>query len=216
MPEEYTLYAINSRYRPRAEPHRMMFHYAKMPFKDVHVSGEEFSATLDKMPLRQLPTLEVKSNGKSFMNGQTTAILCFQARKFGLEPQEDPDKAFCDMYGEQVQDLADHVAQWQLRLYTQSATELEAEFFKGKVVALANRIGKLFGTVIGSNPSGFVVGSKVTWVDIFLAELVDKLYAFHKRDDLFKDYPTIEQHHRKVYALPELQEYVDNRADFAW
>lgn len=47
MTDEYTLYAIHSRYRPRAEPIRMIFHYGKQPFKDVHVDASEFGAMKD-------------------------------------------------------------------------------------------------------------------------------------------------------------------------
>ncbi|KAI1714936.1 putative glutathione S-transferase gst-36 [Ditylenchus destructor] len=216
MTDEYTLYAIHSRYRPRAEPIRMIFHYGKQPFKDVHVDASEFGAMKDKVPLRQFPTIEVKSPGKTFMLGQTTTILRFLARKFDLMPKDEVEEALCDMYGEYIQEFEDLIARWQWSLYTQSYWEIEADFFKGKVVGMANRIGKVLSKAIEKNGTGFLVGSKLTWSDIFLAEVVDKLYAFHKKNDLFAEYPVIEKHHNMVYSLPELLDYVSNRPQFVW
>jgi len=98
MPE-YKLYYFPL--RSRGEPVRLMLEYHGAKYDDVKVKFEDWPALKPKMPMGQMPVLEV--DGK--MLCQSTAIARYLAREFGLAGNNTFDMAKADMYVDGIFDM---------------------------------------------------------------------------------------------------------------
>jgi len=85
----------------RSEPIRFLFAYAGVPFTDNRVPQADWPALKPKMPMGQVPVLEV--DGKQLC--QTVTISRFLANEFGLAGENSFDRALTDMYVDGVQDV---------------------------------------------------------------------------------------------------------------
>jgi glutathione S-transferase len=216
--EQITLYAMNACYRPRVTPVRVILYYGQWnDYKDIDVTAEQFQQLREQFALRQLPGLEIKEEGKKTLYlSQTTAIMRYLGRKCGLVPEDEQDQAICDMIGQGIDDIANIIVRQVFLRYQGGATELESEQFKFTAEGLGHRVGKVFGHVLDKNGTGYLVGSKLTWVDLYLAELVDKLALFSRKPDIFKQFPSVHKHHQMVYALPQLKKYNETVPECYW
>lgn len=91
--------------RARAEPIRMILHYANIPYNDVTITFSqwpEHKARLDICPLGQLPTLQLPSG--EFI-AQSGTITRFVAKMGGLYPSDPVEAARGDMVHEMAQDM---------------------------------------------------------------------------------------------------------------
>ena len=74
----------------RAEPIRMMLSYAKVPFEDVRINGEQLKTMKEEGQLEygQVPYLELDDGTKLF---QSIAIFNYVASTYGFHPQNPLD-----------------------------------------------------------------------------------------------------------------------------
>jgi glutathione S-transferase len=72
------------------------------------------------------------------------------------------------------------------------------------------KFGPHFERIFKESGSGFFVKSGVSYADFYIADTVYSLHGFDK--ELFeKKCPYFVEHFKKVYALPELQNYLSSR-----
>jgi hypothetical protein len=57
--------------------------------------------------------------------------------------------------------------------------------------------------------SGYYAKSGLSWVDFLMSELTFTFYGFDP--ETFKKYPELVEHMERIYALPQLKEYIEKR-----
>ncbi|KIH47582.1 hypothetical protein ANCDUO_22353, partial [Ancylostoma duodenale] len=70
---------------------------------------------------------------------------------------------------------------------------------------------KFFGFLtkfLKENPSGFLVGDSVTWVDVLISECNFTLLSFVP--EVLDGYPEVKAHMEKVRAIPNLKKWIEN------
>jgi glutathione S-transferase len=225
MATEYKLYYFNL--HGRASPIRLILHHLNVPFEDVIHEIPDWTKLkpgvkadyLQKMPFKQLPVLEVRraSQKEPLQLAQTTAICRYLGKVHGLEADTPEEQAQCDMYAEQLQDYLLKVAPWW---WTRTGVmgrkpEEEAGLFESNVKPVIKEVGEIFGAQLKKNGTGYMVGSKLTWVDIFVADFVDRLIP-KENPDAFAEYPAVQEHHKKIMSSPGISKYMKERPAFAY
>ncbi|KAH7693430.1 GST-36 protein, partial [Aphelenchoides avenae] len=132
-----------------------------------------------------------------------------------LEANTPAGQATCDMYGEQIQDYVSSTQPWGRTFFGLVPAEQREEIYTTKVQPAIDGIGELLGGQLQKNGNGYLVGSKLTWVDIFLAEFVDKIVG-HTKPDVLARYPLIEAHYKKIFSLPAISKYAKERPSYPY
>nr|AEE61730.1 unknown [Dendroctonus ponderosae] len=157
MIPKYKLIYLNT--YGRAEPLRYMFAYAGQDYVYEIIEKEDWPKLKPNTPYGQLPVLEV--DGKPV--AQTTAIARYLAKQFNIQGKDDWEILQADSL---VEALVDYRA-CARRLYTEQNPEKIAEIKKEQTMYLEK-----FDTILSSNPSGFLVGSEITWADLVFAAVL--------------------------------------------
>jgi len=194
MPQ-YKLYYFDI--RGLAEPIRLAFAQAGVPFEDVRFKHDEWPQFKEKMPFGQVPVLEV--DGKQLT--QSMSILRYIARKHGLEADDEWDRA-----------VGDEMATSWLDMYTRSAgawAEPDKEAKKAKFQTVIDEFVKprltLVNERIGKNASGLVAGNKVTWCDFAVYNTLTMIRDFLKVS--LGSYDHLEKFVHKIENLPKIKEW---------
>lgn len=67
-----------------------------------------------------------------------------------------------------------------------------------------------FCSVLGKQASGFLVGKKLSYADIYLANTVEAMDTYVPDVDMTK-YPKMLEHRDKVYGLPGIKQWIEKR-----
>ncbi|KAH7726273.1 GST-36 protein [Aphelenchoides avenae] len=204
----FTLYYFNL--RNRGESIRMLLNYVQQDFIDFRFEGRDWPTTYkNQMPFKHVPVLVQDC---TFTLSQSTAILRYLARMFGVEADRLEEQALVDMYGEQLNDYITALVPWGRTRFDQSQSFNMTQQFNAVVPPVVEELGTMFSQQLLKNSgySGYLVGPKVTWVDFLLAEVVDMLQVYG-RSDIFNNYRSLLQHRDRVFSLPTLQQYVRTR-----
>jgi len=187
-----------------AQPIRYMFALAETPFEDIRLPlgdrklPQELKETL---PWGQVPILEF--GGKKL--AQSAAITRFVARKLGFTGSDDFEAAKCDEYGDACKDFIGE--------YRGFMTEQDPE----KKAAVLNKLDEevspvfygRFEKILKANGSGWLVGSKVTWIDLHLANFLEISRAMSPGKDHLAtgQYPLLKSLMEKVFEMPQIKKY---------
>ncbi|CAJ0564186.1 unnamed protein product, partial [Mesorhabditis spiculigera] len=196
--------------RARAEVARQLFALAGQKFEDVRVPFEDWPKVKPETPYGQLPVLEV--DGKTL--AQSVTIARFLARRFGYYGADEFEAA-------QIDEFADAMNDYFME---------QKNFFPvliGKQVGDKDRLSqelfepardKFFPIVIErflqKSKSGFLVGEKLSYIDLVLAEHVDR-YG-HFLPHAWDHYPQLKQHRDKIQAIPAIKKWLETRPDDAF
>ena len=83
------------------------------------------------------------------------------------------------------------------------------DLYKNSYIPAADKVYARLGDILSKSTSGFLVNSGVSWGDFYLAESTE---TFKGIDTEFASrYPHMIEHQKKVYGLPQLQKYLQNR-----
>uniref|UniRef100_A0A914DQ71 glutathione transferase n=1 Tax=Acrobeloides nanus TaxID=290746 RepID=A0A914DQ71_9BILA len=122
-------------------------------------------------------------------------------------------KALCDMYSLQIQDHFNAIRPW-IDVKVFGIEGLEEKFNEVFIPEITEKFAPVFEKVLEKNPSGYLVGETLTWVDFHLADFTDKCITCGK-EDIFENFPKLVAHRDKILSLPNLQEYLKSRPDYA-
>jgi len=183
--------------RGLAEPIRLVFMQAGIPFEDVRIKFEDWPPLKEKMPFGQMPVLEV--DGKQLT--QSMAILRYIARKHGLEADDEWDRAVGD---ELATSWLDIQAQW-IGAFQEPDKELKKQKFQKVIEDFVKPRLKISDERIAKSPSGFVAGNKVTWCDFVLYNILTMMKDFLKVP--LSPYPHLEKFVHKIEELPKVKEW---------
>ncbi|KAI6230030.1 Glutathione S-transferase-1 [Aphelenchoides fujianensis] len=182
--------------RARGEPIRLIFAYKGVPFEDVRYNFEEWPSKKESFPFGQLPVLDV--DGKRL--AQSKAIYRYLGRKFGLNGQDEWETAKLDETGELLNDFMDAIKEF-----------LGDQLRKEKFIPALEKFGPWFKRQLDASGSGFF-GKKVTFLDFGFASIFEGLAHFEP-EAIREKVPFLEEHSKKVLALPELKEYLSKRKE---
>jgi len=163
-----------------------------------------------KMPMGQVPVLDV--DGK--MLAQSVAIGRYLANEYGLAGKDNWEKAVADMYVDGVSDVMPGLAPVYHAIMANDVEKREAAWSKYRDENLKPFLDR-YEKFLGENPSGWLVGDKVTWADLVLAEFTERLNTIYEKD-VIKSHAKIFAHMQKVHELPNIKKYVAERPPYAF
>jgi len=184
----------------------MLFKLAEQPFEDNRVTPEQFAELKKKLPMGQVPMLEV--DGVQLV--QSLAINKFLAERFGFAGKTDIERAQVDMAVCCVEDLTPRV----LPLYDfgddKEGRAKYAERYRTQFLlpGLAN-VEKLLKQNNGGD--GFFVGDVVTWADLMFVNLGDYVIHMCNAGPVLEQFPKLKALKARVEALPKIAAWIAER-----
>jgi glutathione S-transferase len=129
---------------------------------------------------------------------QSNAILRYLARKHGLYGSNDKEASLIDMINDQQED----VRSAYVRMIYNNYDEGKAPFIASLATSLP-----LFEKVLTSNNGGqgFFVGSKISFVDYTVFDLLDNLQTLSP--GVLDAYPHLKSFHARMSARPPIASY---------
>ncbi|OXA40542.1 Glutathione S-transferase [Folsomia candida] len=182
MDQDYKLTYFNM--RSIAEPIRMVFVVAGVKFEDIRIPRETWPEhNKEKYDYGLLPVLHIGDKQLS----QSNAIIRFLAKQFNLSGSNDWENAKID---ELAFVLSDIFAEWRAYFIEKDAekkAELKTALVKVTVPKYFNKVDKIISQ---KNSGGYLVGEKLTWVDIQYANYLD-LFEVTVGPEITADYPNL-------------------------
>ncbi|CAB61106.1 glutathione transferase [Caenorhabditis elegans] len=195
--------------RAYAEPARILFHLAGVPFDDhrfPHGDGT-WEKLKDKTPFGQVPVLYVDG----FEIPQSAAIIRYLANKFGYAGKTPEEQAWADAIVDQFKDFMSLFREFKL---AQKAGKSDVEIAKvASEVAIPARDSyfEIITNLLEKSKSGFLVGDGLTFADIVVVESLTNLEKVHFFDA--SEHPKLAALREKIYAIPAIKSWVDIRPD---
>jgi glutathione S-transferase len=133
------------------------------------------------------------------------------AAKFDLTAQDPFDDAKCDEYMDSLRDFCD-----QLRPYSHSKDEDQKAMALARLknFVIPRYLGK-FDAIISANNGTNLVGSKLTWADIYFAHSL-RNFSHVLKIDFIEKYPAVANLVNHVYSIPAIQDWVEVRPKSSW
>ena len=146
----------------RAEAIRMALTYAKVPFEDVRITGEDLQKMKaeGKLTYGQVPALEL--DGEFYT--QSYAILRMLGKKYGLYPEDEKVAQRVDAVMDYIYDLGKKFEATMTKPTEEEKKEAALEVINGAMKDLV----KTIDTLIAKNGNWHVVGDKLTIADIMV------------------------------------------------
>ncbi|KZC09847.1 PREDICTED: glutathione S-transferase-like [Dufourea novaeangliae] len=182
------------------EPIRLLLHQSGIKFEDKRMAFEEWPDVKPKMPMGQVPVLEI--DGKP--HHQSKAICRLIARKNNLYGANEEESYQIDATIETIDDLRQAISQY----YWEEDPAFKARLKETALKKLPVYVDK-FEEQVKKN-GGFFVGGKLTWADLMYTGYTETLSAMTE-SELNKDHPELQKLVAKVRALPNIKAYLDKR-----
>ncbi|XP_059481892.1 glutathione S-transferase-like [Neocloeon triangulifer] len=188
---------------------RYLLSYGGVEFEDFRVSTnmDEFAKMKDKLPLGQLPVLEIE--GKKLFHA--VSIARFLGNRFNLVGDDEWDRVTCDLAADTITDLRMALAPFayekneEVKKQKRDEALTKAKYF----------VDKLEG-FLAKNGGHFLKDEKLSWADIKLAAIIPYLIHMTGGEDIFAEAPKIKALKAKVDALPAISKYLANRPNEAF
>uniref|UniRef100_A0A7E4VKV5 glutathione transferase n=1 Tax=Panagrellus redivivus TaxID=6233 RepID=A0A7E4VKV5_PANRE len=190
--------------RALGEPIRLLFKYAGVEFKDVRIKHIDWPNIKPTTPTGKLPYLEIDDK----VLPETSAILRYLARQFNLIGANEFEAAFADSTLDTYRDFMAAIRPHYV-VVAGFAEGNADQLFKDVYIPNRDTAFKRLGDLLSKSKSGFVVDSGVTYVDFFIADHITTLLNLDPSFE--KTFPEIVAYQKKVYALPQLKDYITTR-----
>jgi len=193
----------------RAEPIRLAFHFAGVPFVDERVARDQWPALKTSVPWHSLPLLTI--DGKTTI-GQSVAILEYVGKLSSLYPA-DAFKAAKVMEAMMAfEDLGNELGP--------SLREQDPEKKKAMRLVLAEKTipehaQRLEKFLAATSAGPYLLGQDISIADFRLGGVVKFLQSGlldHIPKDILAPYPRITQSYKAVFDHPKIKEYYANKA----
>lgn len=125
----------------------------------------------------------------------------------GLSGKDDWESAQLDAIADFVKDIMS-----ECRSYLVAAmqnTEEKEELYKTSFKPCMEKSMPILEKFLNESSSGFFSKSGVSWVDFYVANFFESLEGFDK--ELMDGYRGVLEHKERIYALPQLQKYLETR-----
>ncbi|CAJ0581749.1 unnamed protein product, partial [Mesorhabditis spiculigera] len=192
--------------RGLGETARQLFALAKVEFEDNRVQRENWPELKPKTPFGQMPILEV--DGKQL--AQSKAIYRYLGKTFGFAGANDWESAQIDSWADQFQDYATALRPYFIVLAGFAEGDKD-KLYKEVAEPARDQHLPLIVKQLKANGSGFLVGSKVSWVDVSLASHFETFLSFVP--NYLEKYPEVAAYVKKVHEIPELKKWIETRPE---
>jgi len=185
----------------RAECIRLIFAHAGVSFTDKRIQGEEWPEFKKQTPWGQIPILETDGN-KTL--AQTVTICRFLGRRFHLTGKDEWEAVKCDEYVDACNDLFTEWGKYFFEKDAEKKAKLHEEFKANTVPKYLTK----FNDVQKKNGGRLLVGTEITWADIFIA---DKLARLEQSEgpNVFDNYQELRQFKQHVLSQPKIKAHLD-------
>jgi len=158
--------------RGLAEPIRWILSYGGVDFEDIRLPLDSLPVVLpgeikEKCRWGQVPLAEF--DGKTL--NQSLAITRYFARKYNLVPKDDYEAALCDEFVDTIREFMN--AWWVVRTESDPAKKEEKKSLQIKT-GKQKHLDVLEG-IIQANGGKHLVGSSLTWADLYLTHAINNL-----------------------------------------
>ncbi|CAJ0581567.1 unnamed protein product, partial [Mesorhabditis spiculigera] len=190
--------------RGLGEPARQLFALAHVEFEDNRIKKENWLELKPTTPFGKLPILEV--DGKEL--AQSKAIYRYLGKQFGFAGADDWESAQIDQWADQLQDYGTAMRPWSAVAggYTEGDKE---KLYKEVAEPARDQHLPLIVKQLKANGSGFLVGSKVSWVDLAFLTTLEKTLT--SAPNFLEKYPEITAYVKKIHEIPEIKESNDKQ-----
>lgn len=131
----------------------------------------------------------------------------------GLTGVDDWESAQIDSYADFLKDMCQECRPYFMAHCPDSKEDkvkLHDEVFKPAMEKYCPILEKL----IEESGSGFFAKSGVSWADFFMANIYET--NMEMSPDVMGKFTELKKHMERVYALPQLKEYLDKRPKSCW
>ncbi|XP_013201877.1 glutathione S-transferase A2-like isoform X2 [Microtus ochrogaster] len=146
---------------------------------------------------QQVPMVEI--DGMRLV--QTRAILNYIATKYNLYGKDAKERALIDMYTEGILDLTEMMLQVVISLPDQREAKISLLKEKTK-----NRYLPAYEKVLKSHGQDYLVGNRLTRVDIHLLEVL--LYVEELDSSLLAPFPLLKALKSRISSLPNVKKFL--------
>merc|ERR1712059_31879 len=184
------------------EPARLILAQAGVQYEDIRIEREAWLALKAKVPMGQLPMLEV--DGKTIC--QSMAISRYCAKRFGLAGQNDLEAALADQAVDAVSDLVVEMIKVIYEQDEEKKAELQKVMKDEKVPVWLSMMEGVLKAMGGYH----FTGSSLSWADIVVYNFVTNLKA--RVGDLALDsFPSLAGLVTMVGDLPNIKKWEETR-----
>ena len=196
---KYELFYFNS--RGRAEVARILFAQAGVQYVDTRCNGRDdwLANYKSKSPFGIAPWLEV--DGKKIGGGRE--IARFLGERFGLAGSDDVENAQLGSYADFCDDMLTEAAR-----AIEAKDDAEKARMKEVFDAKNPKWLDVFEGKIGD--SGWLYGSKLTWVDCHVAHYLSLIVELGS-PNLLRNYPKLSALIKNVEGQPKIAEWMKKR-----
>jgi len=200
MGENYKLTYFNV--KAVAEPIRFIFAYAGVEYEDNRLEHAQWPDVKGTTPWGQLPLLQVGDKTLA----QSNAICRYLGKKFNLDGGNEWENAKIDEFADA---LADFRMSWT-RTFREKDETKKAEMMKDVLETVVPQIfGTLDATIAGNNGSPYLVGKKLTWVDLLTAHYMDMFENLNP--GVLIKYPNLKKLKTTVYETEQIKAWCQKR-----
>ncbi|XP_036049701.1 glutathione S-transferase A2-like [Onychomys torridus] len=186
--------------RGRMECIRWLLAAAGVEFEETFIESPEDLEKLrkdGKLMFDQVPMVEIDG----MMLVQTRAILNYIATKYDLYGKDVKERALIDMYTEGIVDLSEMIM--LLVLCPPDQKEAKISLIKDRT---KNRYLPAFEKVLKGHGQDYLVGNRLTRVDIHLLELL--LYVEELDSSLLAPFPLLKALKSRLSSLPNVKKFL--------
>ncbi|XP_070495034.1 glutathione S-transferase-like [Chironomus tepperi] len=195
----HKLYYFNI--RGLAEPIRYILKYSGTEFEDVRIEREDWPNWKEKMPMKQVPVLEI--DGKKYF--QSVSICRYLAAKFGLSGKDGEENLEIDSAVDTFVDMRIKVTQ----AFMLPDDQKEAAMKKASEETIPIFLTKL--NSLAEENDGFLACKRLTWADIYVAALSPLISYICKGQDIFETYPALKKVVDAVEANENIKKWIAER-----
>jgi len=186
----------------KAELIRFIFAQAEVEYQDVRIPLEDWPSLKPLTPFGHLPLLEF--GGETFAG--SGPIAKYVAEKHGLAGSNDVENL-------KIAGIKDYLDEVVLKMAREFFEKDDARK-KTMKKEIAESIPQYLGTMekkIQGNPSGWLFGTKVTYIDLYLYLTVDYMKWFN--ENALDGYPGVEKLVNSVANLPNIARWIESRPE---
>ncbi len=196
----YKLYYFPA--RGKAEISRFIFKQAEVEFEDIRI-GEDWAKFKPNTPYGSMPVLEV--DGK--MLAGSGSMQRYLAEMYGLAGSNAWENAEIDSIVDTMNDLSQQLG--KVRFEKDETRKAEAtEKLKNESLP---KFLPIFQKLISNNPSGWMYGSKVTYADLVLYNVMS--WVIMVGAEALDAFPAIKKNMKTVEALPNIAKWLKERPE---
>ncbi len=190
----------------RAEPIRIAFHIAGVPFEDNRISFQEFMEARNTLRFTCVPVLEI--DGKPVT--QSNALSGYIGRMAGLYPEDPLQALYCDEVLGALEDLTNQIAK-TMRLQGDELQEAREQLAEGWIPTYLRGLSELLERGGGE----YFADNRLTVADLraFIeTRWLTSGFLDHIPTDIVTNVaPTLVEHNARIAAEPRVAAYYAGR-----